>query len=60
MADGTAVPQPDGDDYEYDEAHDADGRAQQPPAPPPVRMPEGIHVADTGGDYGYDSAHDLS
>ena len=64
MAEDTAVTQPEGDDYEYDEAHDADDRAQQPPAPSsvpsPVRMPEGIHVADTGGDYGYDCAHDQS
>ncbi|MEU4216015.1 hypothetical protein [Actinoplanes sp. NPDC026623] len=61
MAEDTAVTQPDGDDYEYDEAHDADGGAQQQPAgPPPVRLPEGIHVADTGGDYGYDCAHDQS
>ncbi|MET8151528.1 hypothetical protein ACIBSW_20180 [Actinoplanes sp. NPDC049668] len=60
MADGTAAPQPEGDDYEYDEAHDADVRAPRPPDPPPVRMPEGIHVTDTGGDYGYDSAHDRS
>jgi hypothetical protein len=60
MAEDTAVARPDGDDYEYDEAHDDAGRAQRQPAPPPVRMPDGIHVADTGGDYGYDCAHDQS
>ena len=60
MAEDTAVTQPEGDDYEYDEAHDADGGSQQPQVPSPLRMPEGIHVADTGGDYGYDCAHDQS
>lgn len=60
MAEVPAVTRPESDDYEYDEAHDADGRAQHTPAAPPVRMPDGIHVGDTGGDYGYDCAHDRS
>ncbi|BFU46236.1 hypothetical protein [Krasilnikovia sp. MM14-A1004] len=61
MTEVKAVPQPNCDEYEYDEAHDADGRTgQSPAAPPPLRMPDGMHVPDSGGDYGYDCAHDLS
>ncbi|GAB1645808.1 hypothetical protein [Krasilnikovia sp. MM14-A1259] len=56
----TAVPQTDCDEYEYDEAHDADGRTPRAVTPPPpLRMPAGMHVTDIGGDYGYDCAHDL-
>ncbi len=47
-----------GEDYEYDEAHDAPAGpvgavcASQPGGPPEVDI-------GTGGDYGYDQAHDL-
>jgi hypothetical protein len=48
---------PEGDDYEYDLAHD---EAQVPDARRPVREPVRVEVpADASGDYGYDLAHDL-
>jgi hypothetical protein len=56
-ADNASVPH--GDDYEYDEAHDAPvGPVDRPPAPPPVNPPPTVNVGD-GGDYGYDEAHDF-
>jgi hypothetical protein len=56
---GTDHPIPQGDDYEYDEAHD------DVPAGPPGET-HGPHRVDppqvslgAGGDYGYDEAHDF-
>ena len=48
-----------GDDYEYDEAHDAPARPVGGAfAPPPVNPPPKVNVG-AGGDYGYDQAHDF-
>jgi hypothetical protein len=57
-ADNANIPQ--GEDYEYDEAHDAlagplgatAASHRVDPAPPKMHL-------DAGGDYGYDEAHDF-
>jgi hypothetical protein len=50
---------PQGDDYEYDEAHDAlSGPLHGTPAPHRVDRPPKVNL-DQGGDYGYDEAHDF-
>jgi hypothetical protein len=50
---------PPGNDYEYDEAHDAlDGPVHEKPAPRRVDLPPKPNL-DQGGDYGYDEAHDF-
>ena len=47
-----------GNDYEYDEAHDAQaGPVGAAPASRPVNPPD-VNV-DDDGDYGYDQAHDF-
>ncbi len=47
-----------GDDYEYDEAHDAPSGAGRAAGSPRPMSPPGVD-AGAGGDYGYDEAHDL-
>lgn len=47
-----------GDDYEYDEAHDAPADAGRVARAPRPMSPPGVD-AGIGGDYGYDEAHDL-
>jgi len=48
-----------GNDYEYDEAHDAlGGPMHGTPAPHRVDRPPTVNL-DKGGDYGYDEAHDF-
>jgi hypothetical protein len=47
-----------GDDYEYDEAHDVPaGPLGETPAPHRVDPPK-VNLG-AGGDYGYDEAHDF-
>ena len=54
------TPRPEGDDYEYDEAHDALAAPMGPtPAPHRVNPPPQVHLGQRG-DYGYDEAHDFS
>jgi hypothetical protein len=49
---------PEGNDYEYDEAHDFPaGPLAATPAPHRVDAPQ--PTVDQGGDYGYDEAHDF-
>ena len=49
---------PEGHDYEYDEAHDfSAGPVAHTPAPHRVDAPQSN--LDQGGDYGYDEAHDF-
>jgi hypothetical protein len=49
---------PQGNDYEYDEAHDVlAGPLRGTPAPHRVDAPK--MTLDAGGDYGYDEAHDF-
>ena len=51
---------PQGDDYEYDEAHDVlAGPLGETPAPHRVDPPAPKVNLDAGGDYGYDEAHDF-
>ena len=48
-----------GDDYQYDEAHDAlTGPLGRTPAPHRVNHPPKVNLGE-GGDYGYDEAHDF-
>lgn len=47
-----------GDDYEYDEAHDALAGPRRVAGEPQPMRPPGVD-AGAGGDYGYDEAHDL-
>jgi hypothetical protein len=48
-----------GDDYEYDEAHDVlAGALGETPAPHRVIPPPKVDLGQ-GGDYGYDEAHDF-
>lgn len=48
-----------GDDYEYDEAHDAlTTAASLAPAPRPASPPPQVDIGE-GGDYGYDEARDF-
>ena len=55
-ADNPNVPQ--GNDYEYDEAHDAPaGPVGTTSAPQPIHPPD-VDLGDDG-DYGYDEAHDF-
>ena len=50
---------PQGDDYEYDEAHDVlAGPLGETPAPHRVDSPPNLNLG-AGGDYGYDEAHDF-
>jgi hypothetical protein len=52
-------PTPQGNDYEYDEAHDVPaGPLGLTPAPHRVTPPPQVNL-DKGGDYGYDEAHDF-
>ena len=49
-----------GDDYEYDEAHDVwAGPVVETPAPHRVDPPPPKVNLGAGGDYGYDEAHDF-
>ncbi len=51
---------PQGDDYEYDEAHDVlAGWPGGIPAPHRVDPPPPKVNIGAGGDYGYDEAHDF-
>ena len=48
-----------GDDYEYDESHDAlSGPLSGPATPHRVTPPPKANPGDSG-DYGYDEAHDF-
>ena len=48
-----------GDDFEYDEAHDAPaGPVRGTSAPRPVNPPPEVNIGEDG-DYGYDEAHDF-
>jgi len=56
---GAENPIPEGDDYEYDEAHDLSaGPLSEAPAPHPVYAPTTVNLGQDG-DYGYDEAHDF-
>jgi hypothetical protein len=57
---GAQIPNiPQGNDYEYDEAHDAlGGPLHGSPTPHRVDRPPKLNL-DQGGDYGYDEAHDI-
>ena len=51
---------PEGNDYEYDEAHDVlAGPLGRTPAPHRVDPPPPKLNLGEGGDYGYDEAHDF-
>ena len=53
------LPIPPGDDYGYDEVHDASLRPlRETPAPRHVDPPTAVNVGEDG-DYGYDEAHDF-
>jgi hypothetical protein len=55
-ADNPNVPQ--GNDYEYDEAHDTPAMPMGTAAAPQLVNPPEVNVGDDG-DYGYDEAHDF-
>ena len=56
---GADNPIPEGNDYEYDEAHDVPaGPLSGIPAPHRVYAPPTVNLGQDG-DYGYDEAHDF-